>query len=257
MTNSRAFQNFQINIRDAELLLGYTRAFSNRRTRAMRRELRESELREKVGEAIGVPKKRWDALDCIESGDLFVVFLPDGHPSKDEFGDHKPLLRSSLVAACAALETYVADLTMPFVGRLITNRKHRKLPPRLKDINLTLGQWIEIEEFRRGGKGIKNRVVTPYINEMSSTAPNKIGKLLAIIDVRDWAKRVDKKRGFENGTTEKELIEITERRNLIVHTADRKGRGRGSLKEKDVDRYLENIKSIVNALESVLGSHKV
>lgn len=146
---------------------------------------------------------------------------------------------------------------MPFVGRLITNRKHRKLPPRLKDINLTLGQWIEIEEFRRGGKGIKNLVVTPYINEMSSTAPNKIGKLLAIINVRDWAKRVDTKRDVENGTTEKQLQEITERRNLIVHTSDRKGRGRGLLKEKDVSRHLNNIKSIVDALESVLRSHKV
>ena len=246
---SHAFQNFQTNIRDAELLFEYARAFRNGRKRAMRRELRE-----RVGEALDVAVKRRDKLDCMESDDLFVLFKPDGQLSRDSFGDLTLLLRSSLVAACAALETYVADSTISFAGQFITNRE---LPPRFKDINFTLGQWIEIEEYTRRGKGLKNRVVTPYIREMSSTAPNNIGKLLEIINVKDWAKDVDKARKALEGTTVKELDEITERRNLIVHAADQKGRGRGLLKADDVDRYLESIRSIVDALESVLRSHKV
>lgn len=246
---SRAFQNFQTNIRDAELLFEYAHAFRNQATYKM-----SKKRGKRVGEALDVAVKQRDELDWLVSKDLFVIFKPDGHLSRGSFSDLAPLLRSSLVAACAALETYVADLTMPFVGQLITNRK---LTPRFKDIKLTLGQWIEIEEYTRRGKGLKNRVVTPYIREMSSTAPNNIGKLLAIINVKDWAKHVDTARKVPSGTTVKDLDDLTERRNLIVHAADRKGRGRGSLKEKDVAHYLENIKTIVNALESVLRSHKV
>lgn len=246
---SRAFQNFQKNTRDAELLLEYARAFRNELTYNMNRKRRK-----RVGEALDIAVKRRDELNWLVSDDLFVIFKPDGKLSRDSFRDPAPLLRSSLVAACAALETYVADLTMPFVGQLITNRK---LTPRFKDIKLTLEQWIEIEKYTRRGKGLKNRVVTPYIREMSSTAPNSIGKLLAIINVKDWAKGVDTARKVESGTTVKDLDEVTERRNLIVHTADRKGRGRGSLKADEIARHLNNIKSIVDALESVLGSHKV
>ena len=177
---------------------------------------------------------------------------------RERHDDPKPLLRSSLVAACAALETYVADRAIEFVGPIITNRTKQPLPQRLRDIRLTVGEWADIEEEhpRRRGRGIR-LLVDEHIRELSSTAPNQIGRVLSTIGVSDWAKLVDGARGVRGGRTVAELDAITARRNLIVHTADRKGRGRAALSPEDVERHLGSIDSIAAGLESVLGAHKV
>lgn len=41
------------------------------------------ELRERFGEAMGVGKKEWDSLDCIESDDLFAVFKPGSQVDRE------------------------------------------------------------------------------------------------------------------------------------------------------------------------------
>lgn len=177
---------------------------------------------------------------------------------RERHDDPKPLLRSSLVAACAALETYVADRAIEFVGPIVTNRAKQPLPQRLRDIRLTVGEWADIEEEhpRRRGRGIR-LLVDEHIRELSSTAPNQIGRVLSTIGVSDWAKLVDGARGVRGGRTVAELDAITARRNLIVHTADRKGRGRAALSPEDVERHLGSIDSIAAGIESVLGAHKV
>ena len=105
------YESFRNNMRDAEALLELALAFDNRRSRRMR-----AELRTKVGKALGYSQKEREELDCLESDDLFVVFLPNGKLSRSDFSDRHPLLRQSVVAACAALETYVADKAMELLG---------------------------------------------------------------------------------------------------------------------------------------------
>ena len=176
----------------------------------------------------------------------------------DRHGDPRPLLRSSLVAACAALETYVADRAIQFVGPLITKRTKQPLPQRLRDIRLTVGEWADIEGqyARTPGRGVR-LLVDEHIRELTSTAPNQIGRVLSTIGVKDWSKLVDGARKARNGRTVRELDEITKRRNLIVHNADHRGRGRAALTPEDVERHLENIGSIAAGLESVLAAHEV
>ena len=125
------YQAFQVNMRDAEALLSYARAFRNKRTRGMRQELRT-----RVGQALKVPASRQNELDCLESDDVFVAFKPDGKLGRDQFRDLQPLLRQSLVAGCAALETYVADKVMEYVGDAL---RAEEFPARMKDISLTVG----------------------------------------------------------------------------------------------------------------------
>lgn len=175
----------------------------------------------------------------------------------DRLDDPRPLLRSSLVAACAELETYVADRAIEFVGPIITDRAKHPLPQRLRDIRLTVGEWADIEEEhpRRRGRGVR-LLVDEHIRELSSTAPNQIGRVLSTIGVSDWAKLVDGARKVRNGRTVKDLDEITLRRNLIVHAGDRKGRGRAALTPEDVELYLGNIDSIAAGIESVLAAHE-
>ena len=249
MTSNHAPHDaFKDNIADADALLGYTLAFQNQRKRRMRRELRE-----RVGDALNLPAKQREQLDCVESNDLFVVFKPDGSLKREDFDDLRPMLRQSLVAACAALETYVADKTMKYVGAAL---KGDKLPPRMKDIPLTVGHWADIEErYERRVWGIRS-VVDEYIRETSSTAPSAIGKVLSTVGMQDWAKGVDNARSVPKGTTVRELEEITGRRNQIAHSADRKGRGRAAIEPEEVKQHLDTIRSVVGAIDELFaGTH--
>ena len=191
-------------------------------------------------------------MDCLESDDLFVVFIPDGNLSRDNFNDLAPLLRQSLVAACAALETYVADKAMGFIGSALAADE---LPSRMRDITLTIGHWADIEgNYKRRVWGIRP-VIDEYLREKSSTAPNVIGEVLSTVGVKNWARRVDEARKVTKGMTVNQLDEITERRNRIAHSADRKGRAPTGPEE--IERHLQTIRSVVDAIESLLKSHHV
>ena len=63
----------------------------------------------------------------------------------------------------------------------------------------------------------------------ASADPTKIGRLLSLVDVRDWAKRVDTARGASAGATVSDLKELADRRNSIAHALDRDGRRQRSL----------------------------
>ena len=243
------YESFQDNMGDAHALLKLAIALKNDRSRGMR-----SELRSKVGEALGIPSRERDQLDCLQSKEVFVTFLPNSALGREDFRDRRPLLRQALVAASAALETYVADKAMDFVGPAM-----RSDPPprRMKDIALTVGHWIEIERtYERRGRGIRN-IVEEHIRETSSTAPNRIAEVLSTVGVKNWLKQVDGERRVASGTTEQELTEITERRNRIAHAGDRQGRGRAALESDEVARNLEAIESIVQATESIMQNHQI
>ena len=248
-TKRSPYQAFADNIEDAKTLMIYARAFENKRSRSMRQELRS-----RVGDALKVPINQQEYLDCLESDDLFVVFKPGRDIKRDQFADLRPLLRQSLVAACAALETYVADKAMEFVGAAL---RANEIPNRMKDISLTVGHWAEIEEkYKRRGWGIR-AVIDEYIRKTSSTAPSNIGIVLSTIGVNKWAAMVDNTRNVVPGTTVKELEAITERRNLIAHSADKKGRGRASIELEEVERQLATVEDVVKAIEEVLEGQKV
>ena len=231
-------------MKDAQALIRCARAFKNKRNRRMRQELRS-----RVGDALKVPVNQRGALDCLESDDLFVVFMPGGDLSRDQFVDLQPLLRQSLVAACAALETYVADKAMKFVGDTL---RADELPSRMKSIPLTVGNWAEFEKkYKRCGWGIRS-IIDAHIRDQSTTAPSGIGKVLSTIGVKNWSAMVDRSRNVKQGTTVRELEEITARRNRIAHSADRKGRGRAPAKLEKAERQIAIIEEVVDAIEGLV-----
>lgn len=208
------------------------------------------ELRSGVGKALKVPMNRREELDCLESNDLFVVFMPDGKLGRDQFADLQPLLRQSLVAACAALETYVADKVMEHIGDAL---EAERVPTRMRDISLTVGHWTEIErKYKRRRWGIR-AIIEEHIRNNSSTAPGSIGILLSTVGVQEWAKKIDSARKVDRGTTVKELDAITKRRNLIAHAADRQGRGRAVARARELEGQLATIRDVVEAIEEVLS----
>lgn len=238
---------FELNMEDAHHLVRLVEGFTNQRTRRPRREWRE-----RVGTALSVPKGRWEDLDCVESDDVAVVLKPDSSLSREHFSDHKPLLRQALVAACAAAETFLADKVMEVVRQQTTSVSAAS--SRLRKLTLSVEDWLYLEQnysYRR--RGLHERVIEPHVREMASTSPRQVGMLMSLIGVSDWTKRLDSSRQVEKGDTERLLERVTLRRNRIVHTGDRQGRGRAPLAISEVKADLEALSSVVHAIEKVVN----
>lgn len=235
------YEAFINNIHDAQILISYAKAFKNNRARRMRQELRM-----RVGSALKVPANRRESMDCLESDDLFLVFKPEGKLNREQFSDLQPLLRQSVVVACAAFEVYLADKAMVFASDAL---RRDKPPSRMMGISLTVGDWTEIEKKQRRGWGIR-AIIEKHIREESSTAPNKIGFVLSTVGVKDWEKKVDNARRVEKGTTNKELEKITALRNRIAHGSEKKGQGAAKIEE--FEGHIRTIEAVVHALEKEL-----
>jgi hypothetical protein len=237
---------FELNMSDAHQLVKLVEGFTNERSYRMR-----AELRDRMGDALRIPDRRRSDLDCLESGDVFVTFLPGSRLARSDFEDPRPLLRQALVAACAAVETYLGDKVMQKVGPLLSSEA--TLTPRLRDLQLGLDAWMHIEHrYQRKRWGLRELVVEPYVRENCSTAPNKVGIMLSLVGLDDWAKKVDSQREVPRGETVKCLQRITDRRNRIAHQGDRVGRGRASLDVTEVKDDLAALESMVQAIEALL-----
>jgi hypothetical protein len=241
-----AMQAFTLNMADAHALVKLAEGFVNKRPRRMR-----AELQQRLGEALKIRAQDRRHLDCLESSDVFVTFLPGGRLCRDDFTDLSPLLRQAIVAACAATETYLADKVMEQVGPVLWNSA--ELPKRLAELRLTVDHWVKINEhYTVQRRGLRELVIQPAVRERSSTAPNKVGELLSMLGITEWTKKVDAKRGVRRGDTEQTLLRITNRRNLIAHQGDRQGRSRAPISVDEVNTDLASLESIVAAIEAIL-----
>jgi hypothetical protein len=240
-----AREAFDANMADADTLLTVARLLRNNRRRGMR-----SELRQKVGGAIGVPKRRWDELACLENEEIFVAFKP-GHASLlDNLNETalRPLLRQAVVAACAAVETFVADRVMEHYAKAMTLDP---VPSRLLGLNMTVGDWLRIEStYKRKKWGLRN-IVELEIREKSSPTPDVIGELFSMVGITQVFKKVDTARKVPSKTSAAQLDAIRLRRNKIAHEGDRTGRTRAPISIPEVERYLTQVREIVEALDKV------
>ncbi len=241
-----AIDAFELNMSDALLLVGLAKAMTNTRKRRMRKELRE-----RIAVALDVRRRDMDALDCIESPDFFVVLKPQAAISREQLQDVRPLLRQALVAACAAMETYVADRTMELLkGQWRSGDK----PDHLVRIPMTVGDWFEIDRrYKRGAWGVR-AVVEKHVRQEASPAPSKVGEIFAIAGQKKLLSRVDQQRKLRVGTSTDCLEVIYARRNQIAHTGDRSGRGRAPITVEEIDRDLRSLRDIVEAIEKVTAT---
>ncbi len=235
---------FEDNIAGAERLIALTHALRNGRSRRMRRELREA-----VGPVVGLAKRNWDELDCVESDDLFIVLKPAGRFARPDFTEVelRPLLRQAVVAIAAAVESYVAEKACSYIGGALDDP-----PQRLRELSTSLGDIMDIEErYKRRRWGYRD-LAEAYVIKEASASPVKIGIVFATVGKRNFWRDVDKRRGVAEGASEAELEELCKRRNRIAHTGDRVGRKRATLGTDEVENHYANAKSIVEAMEAVL-----
>lgn len=236
--------SFKENLEDAEKLVTFAKVFENRRKRRLR-----TEQRDRIGEALKIPQRDRNALDCIENEIVYLIFHDGDKLGPNDFHDVRPLLRQAIVAACAALETYLADKVMESLPQVM---KMQEFPKRLCDIPLTVGHWATIEkQYKRRSWGIRG-VIEEAVREQASTAPSQMGQVLGIIGIIKWSKKLDEERNVIKGTSEKQLVKLTERRNQIAHAADMVGSGRANLTTVETEQYLEQVKNIAYSLEAII-----
>lgn len=234
---------FNLNIQDAQMLVELANLLSNQRIRRMRRELRE-----RLGDALSIPQKRWDELECLENERVFVTFKPGHAGWRDRLNDVdlRPLLRQALVAGCAAVETFCADRVMERYSAAI---KQTPPPSRLLELSLTVDQYLTIQgSYQKPGWGLR-QVVEMEVRQRASPAPAQIGQLFALVGEKGLLARVDKRRKVSRNATETELNQIVRRRNLIAHTGDRSGRGRAVITTAEVETDIGILISIIDALD--------
>ena len=240
-----ARQAFDANIADAELLFNIARMLQNDRQRRMR-----VERREKVGVALNLPKRDWPAVEVIENDQIFLAFKPGAGSlgSQLDAAALRPLLRQAVVAACAAVETFVADRVMDHYAAAM---KLDPVPARLLGLTMTVDDWLRIDKtYTRRAWGLRN-IVELEIREKSSPTPSVIGQLFSMVGITDVFKKIDKRRGVALKTSDKELDAIRIRRNKIAHEGDRSGRGRATITVAEVKRYLTQVMSIIDAMDAV------
>lgn len=239
----KARQAFDDNIADAQTLVQLARSLVNQRVYRMR-----AEKRTKLGDALGIPKKRHVELDCIESEDIFAVFPPGSKISRDTFSEPalRPLLRQALVAACAAVETFVADRVMERFTQALDSDSP---PERLRALPMTVGDWLDIEGYERRKWGLRKVVGAEVRRRMTSASPSQIGIAFSLVGEKDLWRRVDAHRNAKKGASAAALERIYERRNLIAHAGDRKGHGRAAITVEEVEADLDCVLGIVDALD--------
>lgn len=230
---------------DADRLVSLAEAFTNVRTRRMRRELRDS-----IGAALDYSRRDRELLDCAESSDLFVVLKPGGRLTRANFDQHEPLLRQAIVAGCAATETFLADRAIEVVRRLVTTGQ---ATARMQKVMLSYSQWCEIESYTRRKRAITDKVLGPQVRGDASTAPSQMGQVLSLVGVDDWTAKIDAHRKCKKGTTKVDLERITDRRNRIAHEGDRTGYSRASVGVDEVKKELGVLRAVVEAIDSLLA----
>jgi hypothetical protein len=210
----------------------------------MRRELRES-----IGKALRVVKAQRSELDCVESDDVFVLLKPGGAVRRHHFTEPelRPLLRQAVVAAAAAVESYVSEKAATYVAAALADP-----PERLKDVSISLADVMTIESrYKRRAWGYR-AVLQSYLEREASADPSKIGVVLSTVGQTGYWAKMDALRKVDKGTSEAQLRALAHRRNKIAHTGDRTATGRSALTLVDAEAHVANAKSIVEAMERVL-----
>jgi RiboL-PSP-HEPN len=237
---------FEDNIDDANQLLALARILANARSRAMRRERRE-----RLGDALGLPKSRWDEIDGVESSDLFIVLKPGAGITRARFTEEemRPLLRQAVVAIAAAVETYVADKAGLFVGEAL-----KEPTSQMKRLSIDLGEVLKIDErYQRRRWGYRDHVLD-HIRRSASSAPNKVGGIFSFVGMPlDWA-GLDKARKVPKGSTGDELLRLCQRRNKIAHEADRTGGRQARVTIAEVEVFMTSARSVVEAIDQQLAA---
>lgn len=129
------------------------------------------------------------------------------------------LLRQAVVVSCSALESFVWDILRENALTVIKARG-RKADQSLKDITLTLDDYLSLEDYTDPDERLKE-IILKRFERGTLYDSAKIDEVMKILGVRDLWPEVKNHTGHEAATIRSQLSDLILRRNQIAHRADR------------------------------------
>ncbi len=133
------------------------------------------------------------------------------------------LLRQAVLVAAAALESFLWDVLRENALTVI-QAKGRKADETLRNITLTLDDYLSLEGYE--DKDVRLRqIILKRFERGSLYDLDKVNEIALILGVRDLWKEVGKEIGSTPEDIKGKLQSLINRRNQIVHRADRPDEG--------------------------------
>ena len=129
------------------------------------------------------------------------------------------LLRQAVVVSCSALESFVWDILRENALTVIKARG-RKADQSLKDITLTLDDYLSLEDYTDPDERLKE-IILKRFERGTLYDSAKIDEVMKILNVRDFWPEVKNHTGLDAATIRSQTSDLILRRNQIAHRADR------------------------------------
>jgi len=207
---------FEQNFRNAEAMLSLHKLLINRDIGR-----NPEEFRKIVHEHFTIPG---DEETVIVLNEMLHALVRDCASLKNSFFAEKNLnllLRQAIVATCSAMDVYCNDILKEYVMTVIQT-KGRQSPKTLKDIPMTLDEYLSIKGYANPDERLKQIVLSKFdkftlgnINGITDTIEGCLG-------IEDYWKKVADKMGKRQQDVKNEIDDIVKRRNDIIHRGDRK-----------------------------------
>lgn len=133
------------------------------------------------------------------------------------------LLRQSILVAAAAVESFLWDVLRENALTII-QAKGRKADETLRNITLTIDDYLSLEGYE--DKDVRLRqIILKRFERGALYDLDKVSEIAQILGVRDLWKDVGKEIGSSPEDIKAKLMALINRRNQIVHRADRPDEG--------------------------------
>jgi hypothetical protein len=207
---------FEQNFRNAEAMLSLHKLLIDR-------DIGKSpdEFKRIVHECFSIPT---DEETVIILNEMLHALVRDCASLKKSFFAEKNLnllLRQSIVATCSAMDVYCNDILKENVMTVI-HQKGTKSPNKLKEIEMTLGEFLSISEYADQDERIKQIILSKF-DKFSLGSPKGISDTIeGYLGIENYWKKVSDKLGKRQQDIKNEIDDIVKRRNDIIHRGDRK-----------------------------------
>jgi len=186
------------------------------------------------------------AKDSLALYDAIVKLNPRGV-------DIDWVLRSAVVFAVSALDTYFHDKVKYRVGRYDLGN----LPPTLASFEIPLKELTAWDQSRRKGNVLRNWV-TSYLATRPLQSPTAIVDALKLAGINSLWDTIEPD-GNKKGVLLKDFNLLIQRRNQISHEGDRKtsrrsGKALRSIDRSQVETWIQFVESLVQRVETAFPS---
>lgn len=129
------------------------------------------------------------------------------------------LLRQAVVVACTALETFFWNTVLEDALTIVRARR-AGADEELKNLSLTLGDYISIEQFADRDMRVR-QIILKNFERKALYGTDAIDRVARILTIRNFWEQVEKTCGEPAKNLRRLISDLISRRNFIAHRADR------------------------------------